>query len=185
MGKSYEIFRNSTNEIVKTMLNVEWSEVQAEMRNYHGVSARKFSNRHYAYCDCWTSGNPGRGGYKVVTREKAILVERSWNNPHTNNWYELAGIGAGVKYLITKYGGGVLYSDSNICMGWLEKGKVSDKLIKEQPEKAAELNKIIAAINTMNSTLEMKDGTMTVVKKVELRYISGGDNPADDNRRAH
>lgn len=122
------------------------------------------------YSDCWTSGNPGIGGYRVVNEQGVIVAERNFDTVNTNNWYELAGIGAAIKAMPD---GGTVFTDSKICMSWIQKG-VSKDMRKSKPEYAQKVERVIEAIRRLPG-----------FDKVKLLYIDGGSNPADYKRRVH
>jgi ribonuclease HI len=124
------------------------------------------------YVDCWTSGNPGIGGYRVVTAEKKIIVERNWDDKNSNNFYELAAIGAGIKALA---GPGTIYSDSQTALSWVRNGKPSKDFLKtKDPVYIGYIQRIIDSIRALPN-----------FKDVVLEKISGGANPADYGRRVH
>jgi len=72
--------------------------------------------------DAGTHGNPGPCEYQVTDLTGKRLRHRHLG-VHTNNYAELAGIGAMVKYAI-EHDETELYTDSKIAMIWLEKAKL-------------------------------------------------------------
>lgn len=69
---------------------------------------------NYVYVDGWTSGNPGPGGFIITNHSGNILYQKDYNESHTNNWYELAGIAAAA----ILFPGKVIWSDSVTAMSW-------------------------------------------------------------------
>jgi ribonuclease HI len=65
-----------------------------------------------------TSGNPGPSEYQVTDLLGNVIVHRKLGI-RSNNFAELAGIGAMVKYAIQSGETNILWSDSKIAMGWI------------------------------------------------------------------
>lgn len=65
-----------------------------------------------------TSGNPGPSEYQVTDLLGNVIVHRKLGI-RSNNFAELAGIGAMVKYAIQSGETKILWSDSKIAMGWI------------------------------------------------------------------
>lgn len=121
---TYEIIKDG--KVIKT-IEGDWPTVAAKWQRQPGIYIRKRQKliapefgADVLFSDCWTSGNPGKGGYRVVTHDKRVVVEKNFEQPHTNNWFELAGVGAAVKYLIAN-GGKIVYTDSFIVYQWIRK----------------------------------------------------------------
>lgn len=72
--------------------------------------------------DAGTHGNPGPCEFQVADLKGNRLMHKHLG-VHTNNYAELAGIGAMVQYAI-EHGETELYTDSKIAMIWLEKGRL-------------------------------------------------------------
>lgn len=129
--KTYEIFKNSTNEIVETV-SCDWEEVKKKIAEFGGVTARVVININpinvkidagVVYVDAWTSGNPGIGGFRVVHRGLTVINKNS-KEPHTNNFFEIAAIWMGLKYLSEqKIENGVVFTDSQTAISWIKNGK--------------------------------------------------------------
>lgn len=76
--------------------------------------------------DAGTHGNPGPCEYQVTTLDGKLLVHKELG-VHTNNYAELAGIGAMIQYAID-HGDTKLYTDSKIAMIWIASGKLGEKV---------------------------------------------------------
>ena len=75
------------------------------------------------FTDAWTSGNPGIGGFRIMDVGGNVLFSKDYDTPHTNNWYEFAGIVAS----IIKFPNRCLYTDSITGIAWSE-GRMSKKV---------------------------------------------------------
>lgn len=108
------------------------------------------------YVDCWTSGNPGIGGYRVTDHVGSVYKE--WNSgqdKHSNNYFELAAIGAGVviaEETLSEFyerdvphPGVEIFSDSITAISWATKGPkkaiMEPETIKRMYEKIDRLRK--------------------------------------------
>lgn len=72
--------------------------------------------------DAGTKGNPGPAEYQVADLQGTVL-EHKFLGVHSNNFAELAGIGAMIQYAI-RHGHTTLWTDSQIAIGWIESGLV-------------------------------------------------------------
>jgi len=98
-----------------------------EIVNVPNAPKKGIPDGTYLCSDAWTSGNPGIGGYQVVqftvldgiVTEKKKILGRDFTDPHTNNFFELAGIGAALRYLKENPGIESIYSDSNTALSWI------------------------------------------------------------------
>lgn len=72
--------------------------------------------------DAGTHGNPGPCEYQVCDLDGKVL-EHKRLGVHTNNYAELAGIGAMVKYAIANKVE-KCWTDSQIAIGWINSGRI-------------------------------------------------------------
>ncbi len=74
--------------------------------------------------DAGTKGNPGPCEYQITDLDGHQL-EHKFLGVHSNNYAELAGIGAMVQYAI-RSAHELLWTDSKIAMGWISTGRVGE-----------------------------------------------------------
>lgn len=80
--------------------------------------------------DAGTRGNPGPSEYRIADLE-GLELEHRMLGIHSNNYAELAGIGAMVQYAIRR-GHSILWTDSKIAIGWIQTGRVGIE-VHERP----------------------------------------------------
>jgi len=82
--------------------------------------------------DAWTSGNPGIGGARVTDLQGSVLMSHDTpaNEFHSNNFFELMGIGMAVHYAMNN-GIKVIYTDSQTAMAWIRDGKPGKSVKKD------------------------------------------------------
>jgi len=73
--------------------------------------------------DAGTHGNPGPSEYQVTDLNGTLLLHRELGR-HSNNYAELAGIGAMVKYAIQSKETDILWTDSTIALGWINTQRI-------------------------------------------------------------
>ncbi len=102
--------------------------------------------------DCGTHGNPGPCEYQVTDLSGKVLVHKHLG-VHTNNYAELAGIGAMIKQAL-KMNDTVLWTDSTIAMIWIRKAKLGENV----REKEAIMDMILSIRKMLeeNPQLELK-----------------------------
>lgn len=123
MGKSYWFAGGETEAEAKRKIT------QAKTKRSAGSSApqkvQKKSSQQLkptlGICsDAGTHGNPGPCEYQVTDLNGNVLGHKHLGI-HTNNYAELAGIGAMIQLAIAQ-GHQKLYTDSKIAMIWIRKG---------------------------------------------------------------
>jgi len=72
--------------------------------------------------DAGTHGNPGPCEYQVADLQGRRLDHKHLG-VHSNNFAELAGIGAMIQYAI-RHRESELWTDSKVCLGWIETGRI-------------------------------------------------------------
>ncbi len=92
--------------------------------------------------DAGTHGNPGPCEYQVTDLAGNVLDHRHLG-VHTNNYAELAGIGAMIRYAI-EHGGSDLWTDSKVCLLWIKSGKIGEGV--REPEA---IQRMVDAIRAM------------------------------------
>lgn len=119
--------------------------------------------------DAGTHGNPGPCEYQVTDLSGQRLLHRHLG-VHSNNYAELAGIGAMIKYAI-QHGETVLWTDSTIAMGWIKSLRVGPTV--HEPDKILDMARIINKLLRENPQIKLK--------KWDTR--SWGQIPADFGRK--
>jgi len=115
LGQKVEYYNiNSTNLsiiITKEVANMLLEEIQ----------------NNSVFTDGWSSGNPGIGGWRITDKNGKTLLKKDYKEPHTNNYYEAAGLAAAVN----QYGGSntLIYTDSVTAIAWAN-GRVGKEVIK-------------------------------------------------------
>jgi len=170
----YEIVCSVTEKVLGTIEGT-WEEVKLKVLNRKGMYVRKVKKspeividpETNVYVDAWTSGNPGMGGYRVIHKGNEVV---KWDSkePHTNNYFELAAVGAGCKYLIEHGIDGVVWTDSATVLAWLKSGPAD---VKEKEQILAMLVKISVFLNN------------PLVRTRKWDTESWGEIPADFGRK--
>jgi len=119
--------------------------------------------------DAGTHGNPGPCEYQVTDMAGKVLAHRHLG-VHSNNYAELAGIGAMIRYAI-EHGETQLWTDSNVCLIWIRSGKVGPTV--REPDK---IMKMLRAINAM-----LADNPQLHLRKWQTKRW--GEIPADFGRK--
>ena len=143
---TYDIVVTDTGMILETV-TAEWPEVQNRVAELNrvgkGVFARKAGNSapnaakralsellkpgvQYVFVDAWTSGNPGLGGYRGVSANGTVLFKKDSKERHTNNFFELFAVVAGLEYAIhidIVSNDQVVYTDSQTVISWIATGR--------------------------------------------------------------
>lgn len=119
--------------------------------------------------DAGTHGNPGPCEFQVTDLDGNRLLHKHLGT-HTNNYAELAGIGAMVQYAIAN-NETQLYTDSKIAMIWIEKGRLGPNV-----HEAELLMKMIVKIRSL------------LAKNPQLKLLkwhtkTWGEIPADFGRK--
>jgi len=142
----YDIVVSATGAILESV-DAEWEQVKQRIAKLNAKALGVMARKTPAYqgtiwpvkgqpvdgllfaVDCWTSGNPGLGGAKIVMYDETsgkwkVIEEWTSEKPHTNNYFELVAIGLGLKHAIeSKYQGQIrIYSDSRTALGWVDSG---------------------------------------------------------------
>ena len=183
--QTYEIMKGG--KVLETM-EKPWVDVQERVKVLNaehrgGVVARKAIPRtaienNVLYVDCWTSGNPGKGGYKVMLGISDVAVEvegRGEDNPssetHTNNFFELYAVYAGLRYAVKHGNIFKIYSDSRIAIQWATTGRYDCR-----EEDKVSVGKLITKIQSLMVT-------NPDVKLVKWDTTTRGEIPADFGRK--
>lgn len=125
------------------------------------------------YVDCWTSGNPGPGGYRVTDQKGKVYSERSFPDAfHSNNFYELSGVLLGYEYandlsdpLV------IIYTDSDVALSWI-RGKPGKNIMHRE-----EVLTILSQIEVLRN----RNKDRIFLKKWDSRKL--GEIPADYGRK--
>lgn len=189
--KSYEIVVTDTKEILETIEDT-WSVVEARVKELNkqgkGVFARKTENNpdltpkrsfsaildpavKYIFVDAWTSGNPGLGGYRGVNKENTVLFSMDSKMVHSNNFFELFAIVAGLEHAVLGPRPVVVYSDSKTAMAWIANNRHAATADQESITKL-----IVRARKVLD---EYKDS----VKLLKWDTSKHGEIPADYGRK--
>ncbi len=119
--------------------------------------------------DAGTHGNPGPCEYQVSTLDANVL-EHSHLGVHTNNYAELAGIEAMLRYAANS-GDILCWTDSAIAMGWIRSRRLGPTV--KEPELILEMIGRINKILSANPQLRL----------VKWVTKSWGEIPADFGRK--
>ena len=102
--------------------------------------------------DAGTHGNPGPCEYQVTDIRGRRLAHRELG-VHSNNYAELAGIGAMIQCAL-RLGERVLWTDSQIAIIWIRSGKIGENV--REPEAVKGLIEDIRELLRQNPHLELK-----------------------------
>jgi len=119
--------------------------------------------------DCGTHGNPGPCEYQVTDLDGKVLDHKHLGI-HTNNYAELAGIGAMIKQAL-KMGETILWTDSKIAMIWIRSAKLGENV----REKEAIMAMILAIRKLLEENPQLK------LKKWDTK--NWGQIPSDFGRK--
>jgi len=122
------------------------------------------------YVDCWTSGNPGPGGWQTLLFDK-VVDYKNYDDPHSNNFYELSAIHNGCFLASKSQNKASIYSDSRVAIGWCFRDPKSWVLNR------SELMMIISDIRTI-----LKQNR----NRIRIEFWNTrrrGENPADFGRK--
>ncbi|CAM2064559.1 Ribonuclease H [Sulfidibacter corallicola] len=119
--------------------------------------------------DAGTHGNPGPCEYQVCDLSGKRLDYKHLG-VHTNNYAELAGIEAMIRYAI-KHSANPLWTDSQISLGWIKSGKLGPTV--REPKLIMNMLKSIQAL--------LKDHPELQLKKWHTKIW--GEIPADFGRK--
>lgn len=130
------------------------------------------------YVDCWTSGNPGIGGGRVVNEWGDTLKKFCNNDPknkRSNNFYELYSIDLGItcaEHAIDGecYEACKIFSDSKVALGWIKKNP-SPKILNYE--------EVLSMVKNIRARLFFS-------KKISLEFWESrklGEIPADYGRK--
>lgn len=119
--------------------------------------------------DAGTHGNPGPCEFQVTDINGKILVHKHLG-VHTNNYAELAGIGAGLQWAIAN-DEKILWTDSKIAMIWIKSGKLGPTV--HERDALMKMIKKIQKLLAENPQLE--------IRKWETK--TWGEIPADFGRK--
>lgn len=188
---AYNIIRTQSGEVLETM-DKPWPEVQGRVnalnREGKGVYAKKVSggtptqgklafalpqDTNVYFVDAWTSGNPGIGGFRVLSGDKQVLKECSLDTVHTNNFYELNAIYLGLQFASLDNvcnRKSVIYSDSRTALAWITSGRHNA---------SRDIDDITKLISTINSLL--RASPLVTLSKWDTETY--GEIPADYGRK--
>ncbi|PIE02672.1 MAG: hypothetical protein CSA81_05820 [Acidobacteria bacterium] len=121
--------------------------------------------------DGGTRGNPGQAEYQVSDIIGNTILHKKLG-VHSNNYAELAGIGAMVKYAIQSRETHILWTDSKIAMGWIQTLRIG-QAVRER----AMIVKMATIIKNM-----LQQHPELQLKKWKTR--SWGEIPADFGRKS-
>lgn len=102
--------------------------------------------------DAGTHGNPGPSEFQVCDLNGKVLVHKELG-VRSNNFAELAGIGAMIQYAI-EHGIRMLWTDSTIAMGWIRTGRVGQTV--HDRELVIKMAKKAKALLNEHPDLELK-----------------------------
>lgn len=133
-------------------------------------------NLHSISVDAASSGNPGKMEYRGVdTQTKKELFRNGPFPEGTNNIGEFLAIVHGLAFLKQKESNRIIYSDSQIAIGWARKKKCGTKL-----QASAKNQKLFQLIARAENWLR-KNNYSTPIMKWETR--AWGEIPADFGRK--
>ena len=121
------------------------------------------------HVDCWTSLNPGKGGWQTLKNGK-VQDWKNYEDTHSNNYYELAAIHAACFRASLEPNASEIFSDSQIAIGWIHKDPKPTVMNRD------ELMVIIHLIRDILRTNKQ----ITVKRWLTRKY---GENPADFGRK--
>jgi len=116
------------------------------------------------------SGNPGPAEYQVADLNGNILVHRKLGI-RSNNYAELAGIGAMIKYVLVSRETNILWTDSKIAIGWAQTLRIG-QTVRDRPI----IVKMARAIHAM-----LRQHPEIQLKKWDTK--NWGEIPADFGRK--
>lgn len=111
-------------------------------------------------------GNPGPSAYRVTDLQGRELLRRDLGE-HSNNYAELAGIGAMVKLAMAEEGPQTCWTDSAVALGWLRTGRIGKQVLER-----TEILKMVSRIQSM-----LGAAPHIQLKKWDTRTL--GEIPAD------
>ena len=119
--------------------------------------------------DAGTHGNPGPCEFQVTDLSGKVLIHKHLG-VHTNNYAELAGIGAGLQWAIAN-DEKILWTDSKIAMIWIKSGKLGPTVHERDA-----LMKMITKIRKL-----LEENPQLEIRKWETK--TWGEIPADFGRK--
>ncbi|MCB1044538.1 MAG: hypothetical protein KDC35_16475 [Acidobacteria bacterium] len=119
--------------------------------------------------DAGTRGNPGPCEYQITDLNGTVL-EHKHLGVHSNNFAELAGVGAMIQFAI-RTGEKILWTDSKIALGWIQTGRIG--------ETVHERDVIVRMVHKIQGLLRVHSSM--VLKKWQTRRW--GQIPADFGRK--
>lgn len=122
--------------------------------------------------DGYCTGNPGPGGYKGVDLETGEILFKSPEYPFvTNNLVEYIAIVHAMMYIKKNFTDhSIIYSDSEVAIGWLKKGKISSGIDMKKGEV------ILDKLGRCTRWLSEQKRTTDVKQWITKEW---GENPAD------
>ncbi|UJH69217.1 viroplasmin family protein [Allomuricauda sp. SCSIO 65647] len=133
-------------------------------------------NYHSIAVDAASSGNPGKMEYQGVdTRTKKVLFKQGPFTEGTSNIGEFLALVHGLAFLKQKKSDRLLYSDSRIAIGWVQKKKCGTKLQQNKKNK-----KLFELIERAEHWLKSNRYNTPIVKWETRAW---GEIPADFGRK--
>lgn len=178
-GAQYKSFSKFTE--AKKAFNSNYLEYKGKKKGKPGLSSEELlkigdPNYHSIAVDAASSGNPGKMEYQGVdTKSKKRLFHQGPFIEGTSNIGEFLALVHGLAFLKKKKSDRILYSDSRIAIGWVQKKKCGTKLKKSK--KNAKLFELIERAENWLKTNHFN----TPIVKWETK--AWGEIPADFGRK--
>ncbi len=178
-GAQYKSF--STFKEAKKAYNSNYLEYKGTSKGKKELSAEALlkigePNYNSISVDAASSGNPGKMEYQGVdTKTKRVLFKQGPYQEGTNNIGEFLALVHGLAFLKNNKSDRIIYSDSRIAIGWVQKKKCGTKLKKSA--KNAPMFELIARAEEWLK----KNRYNTPIVKWETK--AWGEIPADFGRK--
>ncbi len=174
--KSFESFAQA-----KTAFNSSYNDYKGTTTRKKGLTTEekaKFGlpNYYSIAVDAASAGNPGIMEYRGVdTQTQKQLFHQGPFKQGTNNIGEFLALVHGLAYLKKIGSDRILYSDSRIAMGWVQKKKCKTTL-----QENAKNKDVLALVQRAEQWLKTNTYTTTIVKWETKAW---GEIPADFGRK--
>lgn len=178
-GAQYKSF--TTFEEAKKAFNSNYLEYKGKSKGKKELSPEELlkigdPNYNSIAVDAASSGNPGKMEYRGVdTKSKKVLFHQGPFQQGTSNVGEFLALVHGLAFLKQQKSERILYSDSRIAIGWVQKKKCGTKL-----QKTAKNAQLFELIERAEEWLK-KNRYNTPIVKWETK--AWGEIPADFGRK--
>lgn len=178
-GAQYKSF--SSFEAAKKAYNSNYMEYKGKKKGSPQLSQEALlaigePDHHSIAVDAASSGNPGKMEYRGVdTKTKKVLFHQGPFEEATNNIGEFLALVHGLALLRQQKSDRILYSDSRIAMGWVQKKKCNTKLVKTQKNQT-----VFELVERAENWLKNNSHTTPIVKWETKAW---GEIPADFGRK--